>query len=308
LPADIFNKNQEVWVGVQIPPDVEFPRAPFGSVPYAFAANTALVADKAGLALNLDCVGCVKSQAIDFAYAGSTSKGGAAIDLECAGCVGAADLTNGAVGDAALGVNYAGSDTKGGAAQKAAQADTAQAALQADAALVADLAKSLQCTGCVSYDMLAADVAQKLQAPATTSALGGVIVGKHLVVNSDGLLDVAEDFLALSGGKVTGPLELAGATTISGAVAFKGTVDFGGAKLSSAGKEDVFLASYASGGGLRFARSFGGAGSEDGLGVAVDASGKLCLGGAFAETVDFGTGPIAAKGAPDGFLLKLSPP
>jgi hypothetical protein len=85
---------------------------------------------------------------------------------------------------------------------------------------------------------------------------------------------------------------------------FYGTADFGLGSVTGHGDVDAFVASYTAAGTPRFARHFGGAGSDLASTVATDAAGNVFVGGRFAGTVDFGTGPVA--GAPsDGFLLAL---
>jgi len=215
IPEDLFAKNPNAWLGVQIlPEEAELARVALTSVPYAFRANAAGTAAVADKALALDCVTCVKGQAVDFAYAASNSKGGPAIDLGCTGCVQSDEIADGAVAtgkladgavtpdklaagavlDAAVGFNYAGSDGKGGPATSAKEAA---------------LAKDLQCSGCVGADELGADVVAKLLAPATTTTLGGVIAGAHLSVDAKGLLAVKEgEFLPAAGGALAGDLDL----------------------------------------------------------------------------------------------------
>ena len=203
----LFVDHPGLWIGVRVGSDPELPRLPLGAVPYARRALHADVAAHAGTtdkALDLDCVGCVGANHVSFTWAASNQKDGAAVDLACSGCVGSGEIASGAVtvdhlgagsvGGDALAVNYAGSDSKGGTAT------TAKVALTAE---------ELNCSGCIGQVHLEAGLLAKLLAPATTVALGGVIVGAHLDVDLKGTLGVqGADFLASSGGKLGGDLDL----------------------------------------------------------------------------------------------------
>lgn len=95
---------------------------------------------------------------------------------------------------------------------------------------------------------------------------------------------------------------------------FQGTVDFdptgGTSNLTSSGGLDVFVAKYAPSGALLWARSIGGASSDEGSALALDSAGNVYVTGTFAGTVDFdpgaGTANQSSQGnSPDAFLLKL---
>jgi hypothetical protein len=89
---------------------------------------------------------------------------------------------------------------------------------------------------------------------------------------------------------------------------FRGTVDFGGGSFASAGKDDIFVATYsASDGSHVWSRRFGGTSFDEGLGVAVDSGGRVVVTGNFSETVDFGGVPLTSAGLGDVFLLRLRP-
>ena len=220
LPEGLFAEHPSTWIGVQIPDDPELPRVAMHAVPYALQsvhADVATTAGSAAKAAALDCVGCLEDSHLKFSYAGSTSKGGPAADVACEGCVGGVDLAAASVGSAQLGqavvtaekiaddavgtaqlaVTFAAGETKGGKALVALSANQA------------DVALDLKCSGCVGEAALAAGLVAKLLGPATTDKLGGVIVGKYLVVDNGGTLSVAEGvFLPVTGGKLTGPLEV----------------------------------------------------------------------------------------------------
>jgi hypothetical protein len=82
-------------------------------------------------------------------------------------------------------------------------------------------------------------------------------------------------------------------------------VDFGGGPLTSDGN-DIFVAKYkeVEGSHLWSAR-FGGANSDLGNSVAVDANRNVVVTGSFRDTVDFGGGPLTSVGGSDIFLVKL---
>jgi len=101
-----------------------------------------------------------------------------------------------------------------------------------------------------------------------------------------------------------------GDTYVTGA--FGGTVDFNPAgsasPLTAAGTQDAFLAKYAPGGALLWAKDLAGTPGGRGLGnaVAVDAAGNVVVGGQFAGAVGFAHGVtvIAPGGAVDAFVAK----
>ena len=76
--------------------------------------------------------------------------------------------------------------------------------------------------------------------------------------------------------------------------------------LTAEGISDVFVASYTSGGGLRFAIGMGGTERDRGLDIAIDAAGNSYVSGAFRGTVDFdpgvGTATLVSAGNEDLFL------
>jgi hypothetical protein len=77
---------------------------------------------------------------------------------------------------------------------------------------------------------------------------------------------------------------------------FFGAASFGGSTLTSKGQRDIVLASYNRHGAHRWSKSFGGPGTDSGMGVAVDGLGNVYLTGEFQQTVDFGDGPRTANG------------
>jgi hypothetical protein len=82
---------------------------------------------------------------------------------------------------------------------------------------------------------------------------------------------------------------------------FAGSVDFGDGVLTSAGGNDGFVAKFDAGGTLEWSRGFGGTGSDQANGVAIDAGGNIALIGDFENAVDFGGGALTSAGSRDVF-------
>jgi hypothetical protein len=83
------------------------------------------------------------------------------------------------------------------------------------------------------------------------------------------------------------------------------TIDFGNGPLTNMGNSDLFLAKYDGSGNLLWAKSAGGTEYDDGIFVAVDASGNVFVTGRFTSpTIDFGNGPLTNVGYTDLFLVK----
>lgn len=95
---------------------------------------------------------------------------------------------------------------------------------------------------------------------------------------------------------------------------FSGTVDFdpgaGVTSLTAVGGRDIFITKLDAQGGLRWAKSIGGLGTDEVRALAQDAAGNLYVAGSFAGQVDFDPGAgqrtLGASGATDLFLLKLT--
>ncbi len=79
--------------------------------------------------------------------------------------------------------------------------------------------------------------------------------------------------------------------------------------LTSAGGNDAYVAKYAPGGALVWAKGFGGVSQEIGAGVAVDANGSVYITGSFSGTADFDPSPgvynLTSAGNDDAFVSKL---
>jgi acetyltransferase-like isoleucine patch superfamily enzyme len=88
---------------------------------------------------------------------------------------------------------------------------------------------------------------------------------------------------------------------------FDGNPIFGlGVQLSSAGSRDIFIAKYNSTGTLEWAKSAGGANSDLGFAIAVDASGNSYVTGTYSGTLNFAPGvtPLTAVSGIDVFVAK----
>lgn len=89
---------------------------------------------------------------------------------------------------------------------------------------------------------------------------------------------------------------------------FFGSVDFGGGPLVANESEDIFVAKFDNNGNHLWSHGYGGTSNiDEGLDIAVDPEGNVVVTGWFADTLDFGAGPITVAGSYDIFLLKLDP-
>lgn len=86
---------------------------------------------------------------------------------------------------------------------------------------------------------------------------------------------------------------------------FSGTIDIGGATLTSAGGQDVFVAMFDSNGNHVWSKCFGNSSNQAGAGVAVDPSGNVLLVGTFSGSIDFGGGNLTSAGSTDVFIARL---
>ena len=94
-----------------------------------------------------------------------------------------------------------------------------------------------------------------------------------------------------------------------------GTVDFdpgsGTSNITSAGITDIYVSKQDPSGNLEWAKSFPGAGNNNGRGIAVDGSGNVYATGSFAGTADFdpgaGVNNISSQGQGDMYIAKFDP-
>lgn len=111
------------------------------------------------------------------------------------------------------------------------------------------------------------------------------------------------------GGTTTGnvltsvAMDGSGNTYVTGS--FRRTIDLGGGALTSAGTNDVIIASFAPGGEHRWSRRVGSGGDDNGWGVTTVA-GTVYVIGSFEGTVDFGGAVRTSAGSWDAFVLQLA--
>lgn len=152
----------------------------------------------------------------------------------------------------------------------------------------------------------AADMGQGIAA----DVMGGVVVtgtnnGAFLVkYDTNGAQEWSQSFrstIGVQGQDVA--FSPAGVITFTGNL--RGTTNFGGASLTSAGDDDVFLAFFEGTGTHRWSQRFGNAGDDWGHGCTFDPSGDLILTGVFSSSVDFGGGALVSAGLNDVYLVKF---
>ncbi|APR82529.1 Hypothetical protein A7982_07878 [Minicystis rosea] len=86
---------------------------------------------------------------------------------------------------------------------------------------------------------------------------------------------------------------------------FSGILDLGGGPLACAGGADVFVAKLDPAGIPLWAKRFGDKDDQNAYGGAIDALGRVVVGGGFSGTADFGGGVMASSGAGDAFVAML---
>ncbi|WP_020468820.1 SBBP repeat-containing protein [Zavarzinella formosa] len=153
--------------------------------------------------------------------------------------------------------------------------------------------------------------------PSTGRTAAFTLAGNQAAVKNAGLSGAAPSFgFALnSGGTDLGQVvatDAAGNVYTTGS--FRTTADFdpsvGDYTLTNAGGDDIFVAKYTAAGALIWARRFGSATNDNGLGVTTDAAGNVYVTGDFSGTVDFDPSPdlttnLTSAGGFDAFVMKL---
>ncbi|GMV42669.1 MAG: hypothetical protein AMXMBFR64_43850 [Myxococcales bacterium] len=138
LPSGVAVDESALWLEAVVDGQA-LPRGPLRPVPFT------LVAERATVAGDVTCAGCVSAAEVGFPYAHASSKGGAATGLDCTGCVTAGVLGAGAVGTAHL--------------QDGAVTAGKVGFPWAAAASAGGLALGVSCTGCIGPGHLAANLA-----------------------------------------------------------------------------------------------------------------------------------------------------
>jgi hypothetical protein len=85
---------------------------------------------------------------------------------------------------------------------------------------------------------------------------------------------------------------------------FNGTATLGGGNLGAVGSQDMFLASYSSGGTHNWSQSHGGDSTDNPQAVAVDPSGNIFVVGYFSGTASFGGPDLSGTASTHIFLVK----
>ncbi|MCL5097118.1 MAG: SBBP repeat-containing protein, partial [Candidatus Omnitrophica bacterium] len=86
---------------------------------------------------------------------------------------------------------------------------------------------------------------------------------------------------------------------------FAGEAAICGSSLVSTGQRDIFIAKHNCVGGLQWVKQAGGAGNDQGFGIAVDSGGNCYVTGEFQGQAAFGNIHLASAGGSDVFLAKL---
>jgi len=88
---------------------------------------------------------------------------------------------------------------------------------------------------------------------------------------------------------------------------FEVSMSIGGQTLTSAGDKDIFAIKMGATGSTTWAKQFGSAQADEGVGVAFDAKGNSFVTGYFRTNVDFGTGMQSSAGDDDIFVGAYAP-
>ena len=88
---------------------------------------------------------------------------------------------------------------------------------------------------------------------------------------------------------------------------FESSLSVGGQMLTSAGDKDIFAIKMGATGSTTWAKQFGSAEADEGVGVAFDAKGNSFVTGYFRTNVDFGTGMQSSAGDDDIFIGAYAP-
>lgn len=87
---------------------------------------------------------------------------------------------------------------------------------------------------------------------------------------------------------------------------FQSTADFEYRKIKSRGLSDIFIARYNPSGGINMLKYFGGRGSDEPIGIGIDAQGDIYFAGTFTERFSIVDKSINLNGTSSIFITKLS--
>src|SRR5262249_19679141 len=86
-----------------------------------------------------------------------------------------------------------------------------------------------------------------------------------------------------------------------------GTVSFGGAPLTGAGLDDIYLAKLDPSGTHLWSKQLGGPGDQDVSSIATDKTGRILLAGGFDGSFTFSGSTITSAGSKDVFVAAINP-
>lgn len=122
--------------------------------------------------------------------------------------------------------------------------------------------------------------------------------------NNDGVIQWAKTGGGIVSGEQANDVTADAAGNIYVTGIFADTATFSGTVLNGNGGSEAFIVKYNPNGQLAWARSIGGAKSDDGAGIALDGMGNLYVSGRFDSSAVFGTTNIIGNGGYDAFLVK----
>jgi len=100
------------------------------------------------------------------------------------------------------------------------------------------------------------------------------------------------------------------ATDLTGNVytvgSYEGTATFGTTQLTNSGLKDIFIVKYDAQGTVQWAKKAGGTSTDEGLGIAVDASGNCYVTGYFMGTASFGSTNLTSTNGKNIFIAKYA--
>jgi len=143
---------------------------------------------------------------------------------------------------------------------------------------------------------------------ASSSGTGGSMVPCDPPVPNGGEPNFAKSYGdAASQSAVAVNVDKSGNILLAGS--FQGSMTLGPVTLTSAGKEDVFIAKLTPSGEVMWAKNFGDGSNQLAQGIAADASGNVIVAGIFIGNINFGGGTLTSNTIffQDVFLAKFGP-